>query len=321
MSGIEQQFIHYTHLLTVSVIIVIICQSARISHKFASFIGRGIIRTICFLVLMSYTSVTTTSLLLLSSLTFDNVDKVYTYLSPDIEYCHGRHLPYFIVAVLCTLVIVFGLPLLLLLEPFLNHKINFIRIKPLLDQFQGCYKDKYRGFAAFYMICRLVIMIIIIVIPSNDIIFLHLLIFSSAILAFILINVLKPYQHKILNIFDGLILLLVVLPTLIPLVSQQLSTATVIIVMILPLIFFIVLELIVHKEAIKTITTKITAHFTTEPVSTTNDNNEVPMGDIGIIIDDNMRKNATICEIPSNTRDDFTCYRDSFLEVMDQIED
>ncbi|XP_065895382.1 uncharacterized protein [Dysidea avara] len=323
MSGIDQQFIHYTHPLAVSVIIVIICQSARISHKFSSFISRGIIRTVCFLLLLSYTSVATTSLLLLRSLTFDNVDKVYTYLSPDIEYCHGRHLPYFIVAVLCTLVIVIGLPLVLLLEPFLNKKINFTRMKPLLDQFQGCYKDKYRCFAAYYMICRLVIIVIIIAIPSNNDLSQFLLIFSSGVLAVVVI-VLKPYQHKILNIFDGLILQLVVLATLIPLadnVNQQLSTATIIIVMILPLIFFIALELIVHKENIKTITTKIAACFKTEPVSTTNDNNEVPMGDIGIIIDDNMRKNATICEIPSNTSDDATHYRDSFLEVMDQIED
>jgi len=66
----------------------------------------------------------TTSLLLSRSLISDNVDKIYTYLSPDIEYCHDHHLPYFIVAVLCTLVIVIGIPLLLLLEPFLNHKIN-----------------------------------------------------------------------------------------------------------------------------------------------------------------------------------------------------
>ena len=299
MSGIDQQFIHYTHPLAVSVIIVIICQSARISHKFSSFISRGIIRTVCFLLLLSYTSVATTSLLLLRSLTFDNVDKVYTYLSPDIEYCHGRHLPYFIVAVLCTLVIVIGLPLVLLLEPFLNKKINFTRMKPLLDQFQGCYKDKYRCFAAYYMICRLVIIVIIIAIPSNNDLSQFLLIFSSGVLAVVVI-VLKPYQHKILNIFDGLILQLVVLATLIPLaenVNQQLTTATIIIVMILPLISLIALELIVHKETIKTITTKIAAHYKTEPVATANDNNEVPMGDIGIIIDDNMRKNATICEM------------------------
>jgi len=50
---------------------------------------------------------------------------------------------------------------LLLLEPFLNSKINFARIKPLLDQFQGHYKDKYRYFASYYMICRLVLLIIV----------------------------------------------------------------------------------------------------------------------------------------------------------------
>jgi len=187
MSGIDQQFIHYLHPLAVSIMIVIICQSARISHKFSSLISRGIIRTICFLLLLSYTSVATTSLLLLRSLTFDSVNKVYTYLSPDIEYCHGRHLPYFIVAVLCTLVIVIGLPLLLLLEPFLNKKINFIRMKPLLDQFQGCYKDKYCCFAAYYMICRLVIIVIIIAIPSNNDLSQFLLIFSSVLFSVIVI--------------------------------------------------------------------------------------------------------------------------------------
>jgi len=111
---------------------------------------------------------------------------------------------------------------------------------------------------------------------------------------------LKPYDHKILNIFDGLILQLVVLATLIPLadsVSQKLSTATITIVIILPLIFFIALELIVHKETIMTIATKITTCFKTEPPATTSDNNEVPMGEIGIIIDDNMRENVYICEM------------------------
>ncbi|XP_065908921.1 uncharacterized protein [Dysidea avara] len=325
MNGIDQQFIHYTHPLAVSIIIAIICQSARLSYKFSSFISRGIIRTVCYLLLLSYTSVATTSLLLLRSLTFHNVGKVYTYLSPDIEYCHGRHLPYFIVAVLCTLVIVIGLPLVLLLEPLLNKKINFTRMKPLLDQFQGCYKDKYRCFAAYYMICRLVIIVIIIANPSNNYLSQFLLICTSVILA-VLVIILRPYKHKILNIFDGLILRFVILATLIPLadnVSQQLSTATIIIVMFFPLIFFIALELIVHKDTINIITTKITAHFKTEPAATTKDNNEVPSGDIGIVVDDNMRKNAIICEIPSNSSDDIdvTRFRESFMEVMDQIED
>jgi len=92
----------------------------------------------------------------------------------------------------------------------------------------------------------------------------------------------------------------VVLATLIPLAdnaNQQLSTASIIIVITLPLIFLIALELIVHKETIKTIATKMTANFKTKQVPVANDNNEVPMGDIGLVIDNNMRKNATICKM------------------------
>ena len=155
ISGIDQQFIHYIYPLAVSLILVTITLAARCSRRVSLLVSRGIIHVICLLLLLSYTSVTTTSLLLLR---FDGINKVYLFISPDIEYFHGRHLAYGLIALLFTIVVVVGLPLLLLLEPLLNRKINFIKIKPLLDQFQGCYKDKFRWFAAYYMICRLIIM-------------------------------------------------------------------------------------------------------------------------------------------------------------------
>ena len=93
------------------------------------FNSRGIIPAICFLLLLLYTSMATTSLLLMRSLTFVNVDNFYTYLSPNIQYFR-RHLVYGIIAMIFTLLIVIGLPLLLLLEPFLNGKI---KIKPFND--------------------------------------------------------------------------------------------------------------------------------------------------------------------------------------------
>ena len=70
-------------------------------------------------------------------------------------------------AVICELVVGIGLPLLLLLEPVLSRKINFIRIKPLLDQLQGCYKDEYCWFAAYYLICRQVLFLIVYIFNSN----------------------------------------------------------------------------------------------------------------------------------------------------------
>ena len=131
--------------------------------------------------LLSYTSVASTSLLLMRPLTFVDISKVYTY-SPDVEYFNGRHLGYVIVALILTITIVIGFPLLLLLEPFLNSKINFFKIKPLLDQFQGCYKDKYRYFASYYMICQLVIILLVIIKVSDDFTTQYLLISSCALM-------------------------------------------------------------------------------------------------------------------------------------------
>ena len=218
MSGIDQQFVHYMHPLAVSVIVVSVSYLARKSRRLSFFIRRGIIRFTCFLLLLSYTSVATTSLLLMRPLTFHNVNKTYTYLSPEIEYFHGRHLVYGIVSVLLTIVIVVGLPFLLLFEPFLNRKINFIKIKPLLDQFQGCYKDKYRCFAAYYMICRLVIIIIIIVNSPNDFTA-HYLIITTCIIMALLHQIWRPYADDYLNLFDGVILHLTISVSFLPLVE------------------------------------------------------------------------------------------------------
>ncbi|XP_065913644.1 uncharacterized protein [Dysidea avara] len=292
MSGIDQQVIHYVHPLAVTIIVGVICLTARMSYRFSAFVSRRIIQVICCLLLLSYTSVATTSLMLLRSVTFHNVNKVYTFLSPDIEYFNGRHLPFGIIAILCTLVIVISLPLLLLLEPFLNHKINFTRIKPLLDQFQGCYKDKYRSFAAYYMICRLVIVSIIIINSSNNTTTLVLLLLTSMLLALTQL-IIKPYKHKTLNVFDGVVLQIMIFSSVISLFdgfNTEVLSAVIIILVILPIIAFVTMELIVYKDSIK----KILVYIKPKPV----DNNDLsPMSDISFVMDDSMRKNATIVDM------------------------
>ena len=125
LSGIDQQFIHYIHPSAVIVILVIIGLLARNSLRISTIISRGIIHVICLLLLLSYTSITSRPLLLIRSLTFHEIDEVYTYLSPDIEYFHGRHLVYGIVALVFALTIVIGLPFLLTMEKLINRKINF----------------------------------------------------------------------------------------------------------------------------------------------------------------------------------------------------
>ena len=164
MSGIDQQFIYYLYPLTVLLMVLLLSISARLYPRLSLFLSRVVIHGICLLLLLlSYTSIAFTTLLLLRSIRFTDIDKVYSYLSPDVEYFHGHHLINILVAILTGLVIVIGLPLLLSLEPFINGKINFIKVKPLLDPFQGCYKDRFRYFASYYMILRLIVLIILVV--------------------------------------------------------------------------------------------------------------------------------------------------------------
>jgi len=301
ISGIDQHFIHYVHPLVVSLMLVAIWQFTKKSHKLSLFVSKNIIHFICFLLLLSYTSVAITSLLLMRSLAFLGVDKVFTYLSPDIEYFYGRHLPYSIVAVLCTIVIVIGLPLLLFLEPFLNFKINFVRIKPLLDQFQGCYKDKYRSFAAYYMICRLVIIIITITTSSDDFTSRYILITASISIALLHLTV-RPYSSKHLNAFDGFILNLMVLVTVVPFFEyfDNFDTDLVLtlsfLLLFLPLIIITLLGVINNKENCRKLVQSCT-HLNVHHFMFHSRNVEVSKSDFGITVDDQMRDNVgvTVC--------------------------
>ena len=239
LSGIDQLFIHYSHAVAVSLLLLLIVIAARCSARITLFVSRCIICVICLLILLSYTSIASTSLQLLLSLRFTDVKEWYTYSSPHIQYFHGRHALYGVVAVFCQLIVGIGLPLLLLLEPVLIKKINFIKIKPLLDQFQGCYKDKYRWFAAYYLICHQVIFFIIYIFSSN---YYSMLFYLQAACVIIAMTHMwfQPYHSDLLNALDGVLLLLIILEANIYTVPflKNVTTEIALILVIIPLILF-----------------------------------------------------------------------------------
>ena len=53
------------------------------------------------------------------------------------------------------------------------------------------------------------------------------------------------------------------------------------------------MKLIVHKKNIK----KILTNFKPKPVTTMNNKEIPPVSDVSLVIDDNMRKNATIVDM------------------------
>ena len=297
MSGIDQQFIHYIHPTAIILILIIISLSARSSRRISTIISRGIIHVICLLILLSYTSIASTSLLLMRPLMFHEIDKLYTYLSPNIEYFHGRHLAYGIIALICIITIVAGLPLLLTLEPFLNHKLNFAKIKPLLDQFQGCYKDKFRCFAGYYMICRLVIITIVIAIAFNHTIANYLLITVCAIIALIQLLA-RPYNNEIINRLDGVILQIMIFITALPLFDDLDSPSVITIIsfvlLFLPLLIIIVMTLYLHKDDLQKFAMCVTLKNKSPRRKDVCSKNEIPMDDFQFIRDSSTRESVTV---------------------------
>ena len=244
LSRIDQQFIHYSHAVAISLFLVIIIIVARHCPKVAYYVSHCIIHVICLLLLLAYTSLASTSLQLLKPLIFASVDEVYVYLSPSYEYFRGRHAFYGIIATLCGLIVVIGMPLILLIQPFINPVVSFIKIMPILDQLQSCYKDKYRYFASYYLICRLVIILIVFICDSNHCTMLYCLQTTCVVIAMIHIWI-QPYKDHFLNRLDG-----VILQTLILVVNITsftfLSTATpgiISVLVVFPLLIFCIAEI------------------------------------------------------------------------------
>jgi len=216
LSGIDQLFIHYSHTAAISVVFIAFVIAARNSRRASEFISYCIIRVFCLLLLLAYTSLVSTSLLLLRPLTFTDIDEIYTYSSPNIKYFHGKHVAYGSVALICELVIGIGLPIFLMASPFLIQQCpgKLIDVKPLLDQFQGCYRDKYRWFAGYYLMCRQVLMLIVFIGNANY----YNMVFCLEITCLIIAAIhacLQPYDSKFLNVFDGFILLVMVIVVMI----------------------------------------------------------------------------------------------------------
>ena len=222
LSEIDQQFLHYVHPMAIFCILFVLSKASRYFYRscrctlrpirllrfirFIRFIPNS--QHFCLLFILSYASFVSTSLKLLVPLRFLNVDGVYTYISPDQEYFHGRHVLYFTVASIVSIVIIIGFPIFLLLEPSLSRVVNLMRIRLILDKFQECYKLKYRHFAAFYLLNRVAILIVYYSTDNRyDRSFaLQLLCVVIAIIhAYYM-----PYKDNFLNILDLVILIMAI---------------------------------------------------------------------------------------------------------------
>jgi len=221
----------YIHPLIVFTIVVTIFVSSRRFVFVARFLRKYInSKSICLLVLLSYSSVSYTSLQILRPLAyFEFKDNIFggfggfrgfrPYWSPNIAYFEKFHLSYVILAILCEIIVGFGFPFLLLFQRYLtrHHNINFMSIRPIIDQLEACYRNECYWFSAYYLICRQVIYGVDII---GDIIFATFNMqkqqytFAKFMVLLIVCCVImvvhlwfQPHRIRSLNILDGAILL------------------------------------------------------------------------------------------------------------------
>ena len=110
----------------------------------------------------------------------------------------------------------------------------------------------------------------------------------------------KPYNDKTLNNLDGVILQIIVLITALPLLDNDYDSPFVITMafalVFLPLIIFITTALHLHKDHLKKLV--IPCMPKDDPPCCNNVmHDEIAMRNFDLIIDDNLRQNATICDM------------------------
>ena len=248
LDAIDQQFIHYCHMVFIVIILIGIYILPKCNKRAFFYVKHCIVQVTCLVLLFAYSSLTSTSLLLLKAVKFDDIDSLYIYLSPHLKYYAQRHAVYASVAILCGLLITIGFPSLLVTEPLMMKMFNdhlnkkawkiatlrikffmkkqnfFVRIKLLLDQLQDCYKDQYRWFAAYYLICRLVIMLITYFANNDYNNMIYYLQTACVIIAMTHIWI-QPYKNDVLNVIDAIILLIMLL--IVNLSAFSFSTSTI----------------------------------------------------------------------------------------------
>ena len=105
---------------------------------------RSPMQAMCILILVSYWSFIRTSILLLTPVHVNG--NTVVLLQPDLQYLHEAHIPLWIISLL--IIISLGVLVFLIV---LSQCFNFHRMKPLLDELQSCYRDKYRWYGAVYV--------------------------------------------------------------------------------------------------------------------------------------------------------------------------
>ena len=207
-NALHHMMLRYVTPVFVTFVILGIIWASRYCRcpKSISFAEHSPIHALCMLILFSYTSLTHTSLQILHPIVIGS--EINVQASPNTTYFNvHHHLPFALVALFVQLIITLPTCFLLILAPCLSRKVNFVRLrlKPIVDEFQACYRPECRWFAGFYFLARQ-LMFLASIIPIQDLPQSNLVLQCVSLLVLLIHTSFQPYKEKWLNVLDTIFL-------------------------------------------------------------------------------------------------------------------
>lgn len=153
---------------------------------------------------------------------YDQFNRSVVFLQGDVRYLSKAHLPYIFPALISVLLINYPLPFLLLMYPLSNRvitslklnkvpvvrwmyrKVSIAKLKPLLDSFQGSFKDNFRFFSGLYFFYRIIVLATRSGRHFLDVYIVLQVIFTLMLFIHLMV---RPYEKKQHNIVDALLFL------------------------------------------------------------------------------------------------------------------
>ena len=178
----------------VAVVLLLTVYLARHSPKLVGRIQQSPLQAMCLLMFVLFWSLASTAISVITPVYLSGVEGARVHLQPDLPYLSGGHIPLWIISVI-TLLVLYSIVFVLTFSRFLNLH----RFKPVLDEFQSCYRDRYRWYGGLYFIMWTVLQILIL--TSN-----YQLFHTLVIILIVTHCLLQPYCMKWLNMIDGFLL-------------------------------------------------------------------------------------------------------------------
>ena len=199
--------LRYLSPFSVVLVIVFTTLKARWCPRTLSLWQHSRLKALCILMLLSFWSLAditmnvTINILTPTKLTHDGAALSWVVeLEPDMKFFSPEHLPVIILALIVLVAVIAPLLIILLFSPLLSRVVNLTKIKPFLDEFQSCYKDNCRWYSGVYFVVW--ISFVSLQRQAISVIYVQTLFMILLSAHFVI----QPYQSRVLNITDMLIL-------------------------------------------------------------------------------------------------------------------